>query len=76
MSALACSRLRAVTGSEPVDAGRGPDKCHRRSKMTTRMGLGDLPIAESVFQIVRGNFRRAGGLMDAISKGGRPPDPT
>jgi hypothetical protein len=37
--------------------------------------LGDLSIAESVFQIVRGNFGRAGGLMDAISKGDRPPDP-
>lgn len=32
-------------------------------------------MAEAVFQIVRGNFGRAGGLMDAISKGDRPPDP-
>jgi hypothetical protein len=37
--------------------------------------LGDTSIAEAVFQIVRGNFGRAGGLMDAISKGDRPPDP-
>lgn len=37
--------------------------------------LGDISIAEAVFQIVRGNFGRAGGLMDAISKGDRPPDP-
>lgn len=37
--------------------------------------LGDVSIAEAVFQIVRGNFGRAGGLMDAISKGDRPPDP-
>ena len=37
--------------------------------------LGDVSIAESVFQIVRGNFGRAGGLMDAISQGDRPPDP-
>lgn len=37
--------------------------------------LGDISISEAVFQIVRGNFGRAGGLMDAISKGDRPPHP-
>jgi hypothetical protein len=37
--------------------------------------LGDLSIAEAVFQIIRGNFGRAGGLLDAISKGIRPPEP-
>ncbi len=37
--------------------------------------LSDLSIAEAVFQVVRGNFARAGTLMDAISKGARPPDP-
>jgi hypothetical protein len=37
--------------------------------------LGDVSIAETVFQVVRGNFGRAGGLLDAISKGDRPPDP-
>ena len=37
--------------------------------------LGDLSMAEAVFQIIRSNFGRGGGLMDAISKGGRPPDP-
>jgi hypothetical protein len=37
--------------------------------------LGDLSMAEAVFQVVRGNFGRGGGLMDAISRGERPPDP-
>ena len=37
--------------------------------------LGDVSMAEAVFQIMRGNFGRAGGLMDAISRGERPPDP-
>jgi hypothetical protein len=37
--------------------------------------LSDLSIAESVFQIMRGNFATASGLMDAVSKGDRPPDP-
>ncbi len=37
--------------------------------------LGDVALAEAVFQIVRGNFGRAGTLLDAISQGARPPDP-
>jgi len=37
--------------------------------------LGDVSLAEAVFQILRGNFGRAGTLMDAISRGARPPDP-
>jgi hypothetical protein len=37
--------------------------------------LGDLSIAEAVFQVIRGNFGRGGGLMDAISRGTRPATP-
>jgi len=37
--------------------------------------LGDLSTSEAVFQIIRGNFGQAGTLMDAISKGARPPNP-
>jgi hypothetical protein len=37
--------------------------------------LGDLSIAESVFQIMRGNYGRAGGVLDAVSRGDHPPDP-
>ena len=37
--------------------------------------LGDLSLAETVFQIVRGNFERGSSLMDVISRGGQPPDP-
>ena len=37
--------------------------------------IGDVSIAESVFQIMRGNPVRAGGLIDAISRGERPPAP-
>ncbi len=36
--------------------------------------LGDVSISEAVFQAVRGNFGGA-ALMDAISRGGRPPLP-
>jgi hypothetical protein len=37
--------------------------------------LGDLSLSESVFQSVRGNYERGGGLLDALSRGDRPPDP-
>ncbi len=37
--------------------------------------LSDVSIAESVFQIMRGNYGRAGGIMDAVSRGDHPPDP-
>lgn len=37
--------------------------------------LGDLSMSEAVFQVMRGNFGRAGGLMDAVSKGQGLPDP-
>lgn len=37
--------------------------------------LGDLSTSEAVFQIMRGNFGRTGTLLDAISKGQRPPTP-
>lgn len=37
--------------------------------------LGDVSIAETIFQTVRGNFERGGGLIGAIAQGQRPPDP-
>jgi hypothetical protein len=37
--------------------------------------LGDLSVAESVFQVMRGNFGRAGGILSAVSAGAQPPEP-
>lgn len=37
--------------------------------------VADLEIAESVYQVVRGNYDRAAGIMDALSKGTHPPMP-
>jgi hypothetical protein len=37
--------------------------------------LSDLSVAEAVYQTMRGNFARAGGLMDAVSRGTYAPDP-
>jgi hypothetical protein len=57
----------------------GPDQAAVIGLLTTldsyAHALGDVSMAEAVFQVIRGNFGRAGGLMDAISKGDRPPDP-
>jgi hypothetical protein len=37
--------------------------------------LADLSLAESVYQIMRGNFGRSGGMLDAVSRGDHPPQP-
>jgi hypothetical protein len=37
--------------------------------------LGDLSVAESVYQVMRGNFGRAGGILAAVSAGAQPPEP-
>ena len=37
--------------------------------------LGDLSVAESVYQVMRGNFGRAGGILSAVSAGAQPPEP-
>ena len=37
--------------------------------------LGDLSIAEGVYQAMRGNYARGSGLLDALSRGDHPPEP-
>lgn len=37
--------------------------------------LGDLALAESVYQPVQGNYQRAGALLDTLAGSGRPPEP-
>ena len=37
--------------------------------------ISDLSVAESVFQVMRGNSARAGGLLDAASRGNWAPEP-
>lgn len=37
--------------------------------------VGDLAVAEGVYQVVRGNYERAGSALDAFSKGTHPPAP-
>lgn len=38
-------------------------------------GLSDLSLAESVHQLVQGNPESAGGILNAVSRGERPPEP-
>jgi hypothetical protein len=42
---------------------------------TVADAVGDLAVAEGVYQVVRGNYERAGGSLDAFSKGTYPPIP-
>ncbi len=37
--------------------------------------IADLSMAESVFQLVQGNYGRGGAILDAVSRGDRPPEP-
>ncbi|MFM0330093.1 hypothetical protein [Paraburkholderia strydomiana] len=37
--------------------------------------VSDLSVSEAVFQVMRGNFERAGGLLDAVTKGSYAPAP-
>ncbi len=37
--------------------------------------IGDLALTESVYQVVQGNYERAGGMVQAISEGKTPPEP-
>lgn len=37
--------------------------------------VGDLALSESVYQLVQGNYDRAGAMMQAFTEGNNPPDP-
>jgi hypothetical protein len=37
--------------------------------------VSDVSVSEAVFQVMRGNFERAGGLLDAVTKGTYAPEP-
>lgn len=37
--------------------------------------VGDLALTESVYQVVQGNYERAGGMVQAIAEGKTPPEP-
>ncbi len=37
--------------------------------------VGDLSLAESVYQVVQGNFERAGAVMKSVAEGKFPPEP-
>ena len=71
---MAASHFKALTSSPP-----GPDQNAVIGLLQTiddyADALGDLSMSEAVFQIIRGNFGQSGTMMDAISKGARPPNP-
>ncbi len=58
------SRAQAVAIIQEIDALAG-----------AMDAIADLLLAESVHQVVKGNYDRAKGALQAISEGGSPPDP-
>jgi hypothetical protein len=73
---------RAWSEGRDIWADEAPSESDRAT-VKTIMGelddaidaLGDVSIAESVHQVMRGNFTRAGGLVDALSRGEAAPEP-
>lgn len=63
-------------GTPPLDPGQREDVETLLADLDDVLdAIGDLSISESVFQLVRANPTAAGGLLDAVSRGERPPDP-
>ena len=60
-------KLRQATGAE-----RDAIDAEVRTLMNVRDAVADLALAESVHQVVQGNYDRAAGALDAYSKGGFP----
>jgi hypothetical protein len=62
---------------KPVDTTRQQDAIDAevRRLMNIRDAVADLAMAESVHQVVQGNYDRAAGALDAFSKGGFPQCP-
>jgi hypothetical protein len=58
----------------PAQIGAITDR-HVAEMRSMADAVADLEVAESVYQVVRGNYDRAAGMMDALSKGNHPPVP-
>src|SRR5690606_4410169 len=61
------------TVSDP--AARAAIEDEVRHLLDVNDAIGDLALAESVYQVVRGNYDRAAGTLEAYSKGNFPPTP-
>lgn len=69
-------------GKDLGDAGDAPD-ANQQQAINAEVdrirnlndAVADLALAESVHQVVQGNYDRAAGTLDAFSKGGFPPTP-
>lgn len=58
----------------PAEIGAIIDR-HVAEMRSMADAVADLEIAEGVYQVVRGNYDRAAGMLDALSKGNHPPVP-
>ena len=66
--------LTTVEFSNATELGRLIDR-HVAEMRSVGDAVADLAVAEGVYQVVRGNYDRAAGTLDAFSKGGFPPVP-
>jgi hypothetical protein len=72
---LALQRAWAA-GNVSVDGGVSPGLASILNALSDDLdALGDLSIAEGVYQVMRGNYARGSGLLDALSRGDYAPEP-
>lgn len=71
---LSSARVRkALEALEGIRNGLSPEEALPSTEI--KDAVGDLMMAESVYQLVRGNYDRAAAALDTIGKGLYPPDP-
>lgn len=71
---LSSARVRkALEALEGIRNGLTHDEALPNAEV--KDAVGDLMMAESVYQLVRGNYDRAAAALDALGKGLYPPDP-
>ena len=70
----ALSELTHVGSPPAAEIGAIVDRCVTEMRRVAD-AVADLGVAESVYQLVRGNYDRAAGTLDAFSKGTHPPLP-
>jgi len=65
-----------VSGLPGVSTNAGQAIKNEVDRMAASLdAIADLALAEGVFQVVQGNYERAGAMLKALSEGNAPPEP-
>lgn len=65
-----------VPGLPPAGSAEGQAIAAEVARIADDLdAVGDLALAEGVFQVAQGNYERAGAMLKAVSEGTNPPEP-